>query len=150
MSNIQISRRKFLGVLGIGAVAVALPGCTTTKTSDQAAQKKLLADLRAEKKYKEKKIDCGDNYFSPKEASVEAGTIVIWTNIGRNIHDVMDDMGSDHSDNKEATEHKDFTSDTLRRGDIHVVLFDTPGEYFYHCHFHGGPKRGQWGSITVK
>ena len=144
MSESSISRRKFLSALGIGALAVTVVGCTTTKRSDQSAQKKLLADLRATKKYKEKKIDCGDNYFSPQETTVDVGTIVIWTNIGRNIHDVMDDLGTSKKD------HKDFSSDTLRRGDFHVTLFEKPGKYYYHCHFHGGPKRGQWGAVTVK
>lgn len=83
----------------------------------------------------------GDNYFSAKNATVKPGTIVIWTNVGQAIHEVMADKPSSTFD---------FTSDVMRRDDIHVALFTKPGKYYYHCHFHGGPQRGQWGVITVK
>lgn len=142
MADQSFSRRQFVGILGGAAVATFLIGCSTTKTSDQAAEKKKLEDLRATKKYLEKNIAIGDNFFDEKETTIEAGTIVIWTNEGNIIHDVM----VDDPDDKRM---EDFSSDTLRSGNIHVVLFEEPGKYFYHCHFHGGPQRGQWGSITV-
>ena len=31
-----------------------------------------------------------------------------------------------------------------------IVIFTNEGEYGYHCHFHGGPKFGQYGTIIVK
>lgn len=151
----NLSRRAFLtltGIAGVGTV-IGLSACSTTKMSDQEKQKAFLAKLRAEKKYKEKKIEVGDNFFSPQEASVEAGTIVIWTNTGHAIHDVMwDETNTKHTSNGHDDSSKtkdDFTSDTLGRGDINVWLFDTPGVFSYYCHYHGGPQRGQWGSITV-
>lgn len=137
-----VSRRTFISILGGSLAVVGLSACATTKRSDQDAAKQKLADLRALDKYKEKKIDVGDNYFSPQETTIEPGTIVIWTNVGRSIHDVVQDRTPENKAD-------DFTSDTLRRGDIHVWLFEEPGEFGYHCHFHGGPKRGQWGTLTV-
>jgi plastocyanin len=98
----------------------------------------------------EKKITVGDNYFSPKKVTIEPGTTVIWTNKGTAIHDVMQDDPLDESKPHIPEAMKDFSSDVLRSGDIHVVLFSEPGTYYYHCHFHGGPQRGQWGVITVK
>jgi len=149
----NFSRREFVGILGGISLTTLLMACGTTKTSDQAAEKKKLADLRATKKYKEKKIEIGDNYFSPKETKIDAGTIVVWTHIGRSIHDVMsDDSDADHGADSSSMKHSEstgFASDTLRRDDIFVVLFEEPGTYYYHCHFHGGPKRGQYGSIKV-
>ena len=147
-----ISRRHFLGVLGCClAVPTVLASCSTTKREDQAKQKLKLAELRATKKYKEKKIEVGDNFYSPKETTIEAGTIVIWTNTGRVIHDVMadDPDGTSENHDMDSMKETDFTSATLQSGDIYVRLFTKPGKHFYHCHFHGGPQRGQWGSITV-
>lgn len=148
-----LSRRDFITLIGGLSLAGLLAACTTTKASDQDAMTSKLEKLRAAKKYKEKKIEIGDNYYSPKETEVDAGTIVIWENTGRSIHDVMsDDSTMDHDSNSHDMSKmgdEDFSSDTLRNGNIHVALFDKPGKYFYHCHFHGGPQRGQWGSITV-
>ncbi len=138
--------KKLISRLSIFCVviflAITFASCSTTKSSDQKSVKEQLAELRATKKYDEKKIKIGDNFYEDKEAKVEAGTIVIWENKGNVIHDVMADKPNDKN-------MDDFSSDTLHSGDIHVALFEEPGTYYYHCHFHGGPKRGQWGSITV-
>lgn len=140
----QLFIRKILIVSAIAlSVMLFVSACTSTKASDQTAEKKKLAQLRSTNKYKEKKIEVGDNFFSAKEVTIEPGTIVIWTNKGNILHDVS------YDDALEVKSADDFSSETLRSGDIHVWLFDQPGTYNYHCHFHGGPKRGQWGSITV-
>ena len=139
-------------MLGGGSLAVLVAACSTTKGSNQAAEKDKLKELLAEKKYKEKRIEIGDNYYSPKETTIESGTIVTWENIGRSLHDVMWDESGEGQNSSEAStkpSKQDFSSETLKVGDIHVALFETPGTYFYHCHFHGGPQRGQWGSIKV-
>lgn len=157
MGNSPISRRAFLqiSIAGIvGGAAFVTTGCKTTNASDQDSQRALLRKLRAEKKYKEKEIEVGDNYFLPKETSIDAGTIVIWTNKGNFLHDVVPDddesHDSSHNSSKGETKERSFKSDTLKSGNIHVFLFEEPGTYSYHCHFHGGPNRGQCGSITVK
>lgn len=111
------------------------------KRRTKKRKRKNLPNFAQRKNIQKKKIDVGDNYFSAKNATVKPGTIVIWTNVGQAIHEVMADKPSSTFD---------FTSDVMRRDDIHVALFTKPGKYYYHCHFHGGPQRGQWGVITVK
>ena len=85
------------------------------------------------KQYKELEIEIGDNFFSPKEATVEEGTIVIWTNKGNMLHDVRWDNApaSDHigGDIKADLKNKDFSSKTMGTGDINVALFDKVGKY---------------------
>lgn len=150
MAENFLTRREFILTMGGLVLVGVLSACTTTKSSDQDAVAKEIKDLRSTKKYKEKEIEVGDNYYSPREITVDAGTIVIWENAGRSIHDVMsDDLKDDHSGDSGPKSENDFTSDTLRSGDKHVWLFEKPGKYYYHCHFHGGPRHGQWGSITV-
>lgn len=150
MAEDFLTRRKFIAAMGGLTLVGVLSACTTTKSSNQDTVTKKINDLRATKKYAEKKIEVGDNYYSPQEIEIEAGTIVIWENVGRSIHDVMSDdpEGNPSTDVKPKLKN-DFTSDTLRSGEKHVWLFEKPGKYYYHCHFHGGPQRGQWGSITV-
>ncbi len=141
----NLSRRSFLTVVGGATLLFGLGACSTTELSDQEAQKTRLAQLRAEKKYKEFTVEIGDNFFAPQIAEVEPGTIVIWDHVGRSIHDIVwDDRQS-----KDTTAEQDFTSEVLRGGDIHVWLFEEPGTYNYHCRYHGGPKRGHWGAIKV-
>lgn len=145
MTEQNISRRSFLGLLGGLTLVGVASACTTAESSDQNVESKKLEDLRAKKKYKEKTIEIGDNYFSPKQTTIEAGTIVIWKHIGRSLHNVI----SDDVDDKQVDSDRNFSSDTLKNGNIHVALFEKAGQYFYHCSFHGGPQRGHWGSITV-
>ncbi|MFN8016244.1 MAG: plastocyanin/azurin family copper-binding protein [Acidimicrobiia bacterium] len=147
------SQRLLIPITITIVVFLFLSSCATTKTSDQAAQKQKLKELRAEKKYRETTIEMGDNYFKPQEIPVKPGTIVIWKHVGRAIHDVKWDGAQIHI-SKEAPSTKndkhDFSSDVLKPGDIYVWLFTETGKYYYHCHFHGGPQSGQWGLITVK
>lgn len=153
----MINKNKFtksIYIILLISATLTIIGCTSPSTKqDQDAEKAKLEKLRATKLYKEQKIEIGDNYFSPKEVTVEEGTIVIWTNKGNMLHDVRWDNApaSDHigGDIKADLKNKDFTSKTMGTGDIHVTLFDKVGKFPYHCHFHGGPKRGQWGEITV-
>lgn len=127
--------------------------CSTTKTSDQNSEKDKLEKLRASKLYEEVEVEVGDNYFSPKSLTVKPNTIVIFKNKGISIHDVLSD---DHDDSKKSDhsskddEENVMSSGNLKSKDIYVVLFTKEGEYGYHCHFHGGPKFGQFGTIIVK
>jgi plastocyanin/uncharacterized membrane protein YozB (DUF420 family) len=74
--------------------------------------------------------------FEPKELTINAGTIVEWTDVGGR-HTVEADDGS-------------FTSDTLTAGGTFEHRFESPGVYRYYCTFHGD-KHGQdmAGIITV-
>jgi plastocyanin/uncharacterized membrane protein YozB (DUF420 family) len=74
--------------------------------------------------------------FEPKDLTVKAGTIVVWTD-ERGRHTVEADDGS-------------FKSDTLTADGTFEHKFDTPGVYPYYCSFHGD-KHGvdMAGVITV-
>lgn len=74
--------------------------------------------------------------FEPKELTINAGTIVEWTDVGGR-HTVEADDGS-------------FKSDTLTAGGTFEHRFESPGVYPYYCTFHGD-KHGHdmAGIITV-
>jgi plastocyanin len=85
---------------------------------------------------KEMAIAVVDIDYEPKDATVNKGVTVRWTNTGKLPHTVT----------KEEGPGPDFDSGTLQPGDTHAVTFTTPGEIAYHCTIHSG----QDGSITVR
>lgn len=86
-------------------------------------------------------IAVGDNDYEPQIAVVNPGTEVVWTNQGRNRHNVIsadDDPAFDQID----TEQLDDGGSASR-------VFAEVGEYPYYCSIHGSATRGQRGSILV-
>lgn len=82
-----------------------------------------------------------DNSFNPKEASVAAGTEVVWDNRGRNDHNIIpEDPDADWK-----VETEDFTP-----GDTASYVFLEPGTYRYYCSIHGTIDRGMPGVIVVE
>lgn len=74
-----------------------------------------------------------DNYYSPSNLSIPAGTTVTWTNSGAASHTVTANDSS-------------FDSGTLAPGTSYYHTFDAPGTYSYYCRIHG---MGMSGTITV-
>jgi plastocyanin len=79
-----------------------------------------------------------DNHYRPKRIRVPVGTAVRWRNAGRNEHNVLPDKGDR------------FGVDDIPRGETYSYRFDKPGRYGYYCSFHGAPRTGQFGTVTVK
>lgn len=83
-----------------------------------------------------------DNNFIPQHVTVVAGTEVVFTNNGRNDHNVVpaDDPG--------ATTWGVLEAAFAPKG-VYSRVFDRPGTYVYFCTIHGTKKAGMFGSITV-
>jgi plastocyanin len=69
-----------------------------------------------------------DNSFVPSVLYISAGTVVRWTNRGRNHHTVTSDEGF-------------WDSGELRPGEGYAVFFPLPGRYYYHCKLHARDMR---------
>jgi plastocyanin len=82
-------------------------------------------------------VDVRDDTFVPKRVNVEPGTVVRWTNKGRNEHNVTSDEGSE------------LESRNLTTGQSYSFTFDDPGTYGYYCSLHGAPGKGQFGTVVV-
>ena len=82
-----------------------------------------------------------DNVFDPVYVEVSPGTKVVWTNDGRNDHNIIPvDDGS-----FEGIDRADFGP-----GKVHTATFDDAGDYPYYCSIHGTKKlNGQAGVIRV-
>ncbi len=83
-----------------------------------------------------------DNNFLPGALTIEAGTEVVWDNIGRNDHDVtpVDDL---------AAATWGVKADAFAPKDTYSHVFDQPGTYAYFCTIHGTAKAGMIGTIVV-
>jgi plastocyanin len=80
-----------------------------------------------------------DNSFRPEDIQVRPGTTVVWTNRGRNDHDVLPTEGDAWG-----VEVADFTP-----GDVYSATFDEPGTYDYYCSIHGTKTAGMIGTVVV-
>ncbi|MDP2726904.1 MAG: cupredoxin domain-containing protein [Dehalococcoidia bacterium] len=79
-------------------------------------------------------ISMSDNFFQPQILSINAGTMVVWTNGGNAPHTTTSGAAL-------------WDSGTISRGQTFSRTFDTPGTFPYHCIFHQGS--GMVGTITV-
>jgi plastocyanin len=80
-----------------------------------------------------------DNSFRPENIEVLAGTEVVWTNKGRNEHNVLHVDGDDWG-----VEVEDFPP-----GASYSHTFDEAGVYRYYCSIHGTTDAGMIGTIVV-
>jgi len=80
-----------------------------------------------------------DNSFRPENIEVPAGTEVVWTNKGRNEHNVLHVDGDDWG-----VEVEDF-----QPGASYSHAFDEAGVYRYYCSIHGTTDAGMIGTIVV-
>jgi plastocyanin len=83
-----------------------------------------------------------DNNFLPQEVTVVAGTEVVFTNNGRNPHNLLP------ADDPKATTWGVLETAFLPK-DVYSHVFDRPGTYVYYCSIHGTPKAAMFGTITV-
>ena len=82
-----------------------------------------------------------DNTFRPADLVIEAGTEVVFDNVGRNEHDVVPEPGS--------IQGWGVGEDRFAPGDRYAHVFTEPGEYLYLCTIHGVDRKGMVGTITV-
>ncbi len=81
-----------------------------------------------------------DNAFDPEAPTVEAGTVVRFTNVGRNEHNVIPE-----NDDPDWT----IPAERFGPGDTATYRFTEPGTFRYYCSIHGTIDVGMPGSITV-
>ena len=86
-------------------------------------------------------IAVGDNNYEPQILVVSPDAEVVWTNEGRNRHNVIS------ANDEPAFEQID--TEQLDEGGSASRVFASPGEYPYYCSIHGSATRGQRGAVLV-
>lgn len=85
------------------------------------------------------RVSAVDNTFRPESVSVGAGTEVVWTNDGRNDHNIIPVDGSDWG----------VATDGFHPDDTYRYTFVEPGTYRYYCSLHGAVDAGMVGAVDV-
>jgi plastocyanin len=88
----------------------------------------------------EVEVEALDNTFRAQDIQISPGATVIWTNEGRNDHDVLPTEGDDWG-----VEVEGFAP-----GDVYEHTFETPGVYSYYCSIHGTTTAGMIGTVVVE
>ena len=87
------------------------------------------------------RVSALDNIYRPEALKVVSDTEVVWSNDGRNDHNVIPNESSD----KFGVETADFAP-----GDEYSATFPTPGAYRYFCSLHATATAGSMrGTIVV-
>jgi plastocyanin len=114
-------------LLLMAALAVAIAGC-----GDDDEPVTLVEGVTVD-------VQAIDNTFRPAEVEVAAGTEVVWTNDGRNEHNVLPVEGEDWG----------VEADAFAPGDDYSHRFTEPGTFDYYCSLHGTTTKGMVGTIVV-
>lgn len=78
---------------------------------------------------KEETISINDYTFNPSDLVIEKGTKIIWINEDAVSHTIVGDE-----------EVNRFESELLEKGDSFSFVFETVGQYKYHCGIHPSMK----------
>lgn len=140
-----VERRMRVG-RGLAAVALAalLVGCgdDSAPTSDAGDDPTTTAAPQFEDRTGRDRVEMQvvDNSFLPRHVKVSAGTTLVFTNSGRNPHDIT--PVTDGAFEK-------VPSDEFGPGATVEITFAESGEIAYYCTIHGTPRNGQNGTIKV-
>jgi len=85
-------------------------------------------------------VEVLDNSFNDENIQVAPGTKVVWTNDGRQDHDIVPAEGDGFG-----IEPDDFGPEA-----VYEFTFDEPGTYRYYCSLHGTSVAGMVGAVVVK
>lgn len=100
-------------------------------------------------------VDVLDNSFRPIDVTIEAGTRVTFTNVGRNEHNILPDSIANDGELTRALADASnpdvwgVVSTDLPPGASFSHDFLAPGIYNFYCSIHGVPGKGMYGTLTV-
>jgi plastocyanin len=124
--------RSWLSALAIVSLSVTASGCGGGDDRSGGSEVSLVEGVEVE-------VSSIDNTFRPEEIEVAAGTEVVWSNDGRNDHNVLPVEGEEWG-----VEVADFEP-----GAEYRHRFTEPGTYPYYCSLHGTTTKGMVGTVVV-
>ncbi len=138
------------GALGVMAMTAVLWGCAddpsdvpvAVGTGAGAARDSVgggLAEAGASGVVVE--VQALDNTFRADELTIAVGTEVVFSNVGRNEHNVIPEP--------DGIQGWGVGEDRFAPGDSYAHVFTEPGVYEYVCTIHGVKRKGMVGTITV-
>ena len=117
---------RFGALVALGGVAVLLVSAFGLPSADPAPMNLAEGD--------DVTVKVADYSYTPANLAIAAGTTVIWSNTGKDTHNIAIDDGPET-----------FISVVMEAGDKAQFTFTAPGKYRYFCEWHGNMK----GEIVV-
>ena len=139
---------RHLVVLGL------LSGCGGARPSNEAVDRSVASEI-IEPNGVVVEVDVLDNSFRPIEISIEAGTRVKFTNVGRNEHNILPDSIANDAElalalaDGSTSDVWGVASTDLPPGTSFSQDFLVPGTYNFYCSVHGVPGKGMFGTLIV-
>lgn len=131
------SRRMLLVLVWALPAAALIAGCSSDDDRENPATKREAPEFVDMTDQAEVKISIVDNVFEPKNVRVSQGTKIVWSNDGRNDHNVVPSSGTA------------FQKTELKPGDTFEYVASVAGKLPYYCSIHGSARGPQNGSIEV-
>jgi plastocyanin len=131
-------RRLGLITFGVALATVLLTSCGGDDNGDttEAASPPAKTQTQQEAVPAVVKVSVGDNFYKPKDVTIQRGQSISWRNQGAVAHTVTSDSDSTVK----------FDSGTLNPGGVYALKPTTRGKLTYYCTIHG---KVQSGTITV-
>lgn len=123
-------------LLGSALIVVVLGGCGGSSSAGVDLSGKRFEDRRGQRTVT---LDAVDNNFRPQYVTVSAGTKVVFTNVGRNQHNIIPVNGT----------FREVATVDFEPGDHATMTFERAGDFPYYCSLHGTPAKGMNGAIRV-
>lgn len=132
-------RRRLLGTVALAALALAACGEDepSAKADDGGEELENVVQVDGT----EADVTVLDNTFNDENIQIAPGTKVIWTNDGRQDHDIVPAEGGQDW----GIEPGEFQPEA-----IYEHTFEEPGTYRYFCSLHGTEDAGMVGAIVVE
>ncbi len=125
-------------------VRVVEPPATSTTASTTRDDLPLVDLTQApsgDENYPVVEVEANDNTFGANAViRVRPGTEVVWTNVGRNDHNIVP---------LEPSKQFGVGQQAFVPGDEHEFTFDEPGVFEYFCDIHGTKDEGMVGTVVV-
>jgi plastocyanin len=84
-----------------------------------------------------------DPGFSQPSLTVNAGDVVVWTNIGESVHSVTAAKRAEGTETGKMEASGEFNSGLMRPGQTFAIKFEQPGWFPYFCLEHRGYAQGE-------
>jgi plastocyanin len=113
---------------------------TAVTTAPSSAMKESVSAAPSAMKQNEANVSLTADGFVPAKVTIKKGEKVIWTNNSGDTATVNSDPHPTH------TNYPPLNLGSFQDGEKHELIFDKPGTYGYHDHFHPSKK----GTVVVE
>lgn len=136
--------QRTVRLAAVVALAALSYGCAEDGASDDAGAPADTAAVTVPPNGESVEVQALDNSFRPETLEISAGTEVVFTNVGRNDHNIVPAGVEPGETGDWGVATEDFAPK-----DVYSHVFSVPGTYAYYCSIHGTGDVGMIGTVVV-